>query len=193
MDVEVMRCERQAMTLTRTGCSRLYLSAAEKAPAAWEGRAKCVGCPIGAALAGKPPPSAAALAAPVGSRWCVRCQRNAERVIKDRLCLSCYNRQREALAAGVPDKVRRKPGVSKLRADLAQRTFTIATEGRVRRINSPLVRDTREALESIAIHVSGPMTIGRRAMRWPVEDDATVETGAMLHALGQATGAGIAP
>lgn len=89
-------CERQAMTLSEKGCVRLWKSARERRPDAWEGRHNCLNCPIGAANAGVSAPEASAARASEALRMiCPRCTRPAGRLVNAELCVSCYNRKRE--------------------------------------------------------------------------------------------------
>jgi hypothetical protein len=71
------------------------LSAQKDEPKPWEGRAACVTCPIGAANSGQEISPVAEDVA-VLSKICPRCLHQAERIINDNLCVSCYNRAREA-------------------------------------------------------------------------------------------------
>src|ERR1035437_9016007 len=97
--LEMMRCDRRDMTLSTAGCGRLWEAAqikhAAKKLEVWEGIAACHTCPIGARNAGREVEAvfqpAAALAA-----YCPRCSKPASRLINGRLCISCYNRDREA-------------------------------------------------------------------------------------------------
>lgn len=96
--LEMMRCDRRSMTLSKPGCARLWLSAntgeKEGRPQTWEGRAACVACPVGAASAGQVQSSVAG-AVEVLRLVCPRCERPAPRLIWNALCISCYNRARE--------------------------------------------------------------------------------------------------
>jgi hypothetical protein len=97
--LETFRCDRQAMTLTRGGCARLWLSAQEKTPKQFEGRWHCRACPIGAAHAGREAPQQAADTEAAKMRLeglCPSCERTGQRIIVSRgICVSCYNRRRE--------------------------------------------------------------------------------------------------
>jgi hypothetical protein len=93
--LEMMRCDKRSMTLSKMGCARLWLSAHENRPKEWEGRFGCIGCRVGAASAGRPMP----VTAEAVEAWrmvCPRCRRPASRMISDRFCISCWNRNREA-------------------------------------------------------------------------------------------------
>ena len=166
MGLEMVSCDRRRMTLTRTGCASLYRSAATTTVKPWEGRAACVGCALGAARAGLPT-AAAGPAAPVGSHWCVRHEGPAERVIQGRVCVSCYNREREALGSTASAKTKAKPGIRTLAALLTVHALTVLHGGRVRHLVSPVARDRREAIEALATKLPGGFAIGRAPMRWP--------------------------
>jgi hypothetical protein len=94
---EVFRCDRRAMTLSRPGCARLWESAQRDRPQEHEGRFSCLTCPVGASHAGK---TISTVAASVEAlrRVCPRCRRQTSRLIHGRLCVGCYNRDREAVA-----------------------------------------------------------------------------------------------
>lgn len=99
MDIpETFRCERQRMTLTPAGCARLWVAAKQPGVQPWDGKWVCRGCPIGAQNAGA---SAAEVSKSVAAdalrTVCPRCpQRRSTRLIDGKLCISCYNRDREA-------------------------------------------------------------------------------------------------
>ena len=95
--LEMMQCAPRNMTLSRPGCARLWLSAngnPENRPKPWEGRSACIVCPVGAANAGRVQ-SPVAGAVDALRLICPRCERLAQRLIHKRLCISCYNRERE--------------------------------------------------------------------------------------------------
>ncbi len=96
MTVELFTCTKTGMRLTPAGCGRLYLSTHEKRPKEWEGRFACLGCQVGKVNAGGEPAGPAELAAEVWHDVCARCLTSGSRVINGRLCVSCYNRDREA-------------------------------------------------------------------------------------------------
>ena len=162
---ELVTCERRSMRLTAGGCARLFVSAADDPPGSWEGRAACVGCPFGAARAGRPTPP---VHAPVGVRFCFRCERPAERVIQERVCVSCYNREREALGCAASAKTKRKPGIRDLRARLARREFVVIVDGVARTATTPPTRDLREAI-ALATRKLDAGVIGQPRIVWPAE------------------------
>lgn len=147
MELELFRCERRALSLTKASCAASWQAAERKRPEPWEGRWHCRTCPIGAAHAGKPQP---ATAATVESLQCLcpRCQRQAPRLINGRLCVSCYNREREALRGR-----NAKGGVPRLTAILHDDTVLTVRDGILR---LHVVRRVTNAAESM-------MVLGRAA------------------------------
>lgn len=90
-DLLMFRCEEQEATLSTRGCAARHLAAA-KASTTADG---CARCPIGAQHAGRP----VIEYAPVfGSDRCPRCAFATERMIGNRICVGCYNREREMRA-----------------------------------------------------------------------------------------------
>ena len=94
-DLVMMHCDKLTLSLSTAGCARLFRKAQETAPPAWDPKAACRFCPIGAAHAGLTiAPMAEATTAL--KRLCPRCQRPSTRFIRGHHCISCYNRAREA-------------------------------------------------------------------------------------------------
>jgi hypothetical protein len=91
---ELVTCDRRPLRLTEAACARFWLSSNPVSPPVWEGRVACHGCPAGAARAGGTVDPFQAIRErlhPV----CPRCRKAASRIINDRLCVSCYNRDAE--------------------------------------------------------------------------------------------------
>ncbi len=89
----MFRCEPLRATLSTRACA-----------ANWEGCQddpehprfySCGRCPIGAAHAGQTVTTASPMK---GANICGRCQRFTDRLIRQHLCVSCYNRQAEVLS-----------------------------------------------------------------------------------------------
>jgi hypothetical protein len=97
---ETFRCARVNMTLTEKGCSRLWVSVnGDRRPESWEARASCVGCSIGRSNSGAPADPLSEVRAAI-KQTCSRCLRASERLIwpeRQAFCVSCDNRQREAI------------------------------------------------------------------------------------------------
>jgi len=87
-------CERLSARLTAPSCAARWKKAAERLPDPSNSLSHCRGCPIGASHAGVAMSSVEAAA----DEWrmvCCRCLRQSDRLIRGRLCVSCYNRERE--------------------------------------------------------------------------------------------------
>lgn len=102
--------------LSVKSCAENYCIGQQGASARYA-RLRCHGCGIGALHAaqqsGKPDPSCAGRPMLSGRRICARCLRPSLRIIGGHLCVSCYNRQREALvrqASGIASSHKRAPG-----------------------------------------------------------------------------------
>ena len=154
----IMRCDRRTMTLTAAGCGRLWSAAqvkyAEKTLQPWEGMATCRTCPIGAKNAGREVEAvfqpAAALA-----RICPRCTRPASRLIKERHCISCYNRDQEALR-GRDAKGRRPALIDRLHTE----TLAVTGDGPERRVRIDHVLGPVEAMLRLARDAKAPVAFG---------------------------------
>lgn len=88
-DLRMFRCEDQDATLSTRGCADRWTRAQETAGA--DSLSGCARCPIGAVHAGKP---AVTFSPSYGSSRCPRCG-YGYRLIGDRVCVSCYNREGE--------------------------------------------------------------------------------------------------
>ena len=92
--MDLVDCERRKMRLTRSGCARMFVSAAADRPKAWEGRHACIACQAGAERAGVKIEAHA----DVAEAWrpvCPRCLRVSDRMIRGDLCVSCDARAGE--------------------------------------------------------------------------------------------------
>jgi hypothetical protein len=85
------RCDRQRASLSTEACASMWREANHDN---LESRMTCRCCPIGAQHAGELHASMSALK---GMLICARCHRGAERLIHGHACVSCYNREREAI------------------------------------------------------------------------------------------------
>jgi hypothetical protein len=140
------------MTLTRAGCSRLFKSTIEKPPAAWEGRASCQNCAIGALYSGlKVAPTA--LAVKAMSLICPRCDKYAARLINERVCVSCYNRELEFRsgknAKGTRPRLTLRPGQIVVRDGAIQRT-----------VGFEFLKNHAEAIVILSKRAAGPLSFG---------------------------------
>ncbi len=83
------------LKLTPAACAAAWTRARRNAEADQIRLAPCVGCQVGASNAGAKVRPAAPVQATASVLSCVRCGRGARRLVGSRLCVSCYNRQRE--------------------------------------------------------------------------------------------------
>ena len=92
--LELFECKARQARLTKRGCQGQWEKAQADKPEPWQSLWHCRSCPVGAQHAGvvQPVHQDEALA-----KLCPRCGRLTERMIKGRLCISCYNREREVV------------------------------------------------------------------------------------------------
>lgn len=163
----MMHCERRNLRLSVPGCVTLWQSAAAKRPEPWEGRAACMGCPIGARHAGHNVPTTAPAVEAI-RMMCPRCFHPAERLIKGILCVSCYNRHLEA-AKGKNAKGGRPQLLDRLHSEIV-----VVVEGQAeRRVKRDAVVGPAEVIVSLAKLASAPMAFGRRRVAF----DALIRSG----------------
>ena len=159
--LEMMRCERRNMTLSRPGCAKLWLSAntgeKDRRPKPWEGRAACVVCPLGALNAGVEQSPAAGAVESI-RMICPRCERPAQRLIHDRLCVSCYNREREALIGK-----NAKGGRPRLCDVLHARKIAVTDAAGTRDVRAPSVASASEVMLAAAKKATGWLAFTRPA------------------------------
>lgn len=161
--LEMMRCDRRGMTLSTAGCAKLWVSANPSDPALrpkpWEGRAACVVCPTGAANAGCTQSPVAAAVEDIRVT-CPRCERPTERMIRDRLCVSCYNREREALAGR-----NAKGGRPRLCGILHPASVVVIEPAGARVVRVSPVVSVAEVVIGLARRAVGPTAFGRLCRR----------------------------
>ena len=118
-------------------------------------------CETGAAnlrkLLGQPEPVAARIyvAALPWMSTCTRCQRKSDRLIRRRLCISCYNRDREA-RLGRNAKGSR-PGLCD---ELHLLVIAVVEAGQVRRVRQDLATGALEVMLGVIKEASGPVVFG---------------------------------
>ena len=84
IDEEIFDCIKLKARLAKQSCAKRYLS---------RNFITCSGCAVGAVHAGVKRDDVQVML----KDTCVRCQKKAQRLIKNKLCISCYNREREYL------------------------------------------------------------------------------------------------
>ena len=172
VDLEMFACAKRRLSLTRRGCAALWTSAKQKPPAPWDSRAACVGCNVGARHAGQPEAPELSAAVEAWRRVCPRCRRVAFRMIAGRLCVSCYNRDRE-VAIGC-DRKGSRPGLT----DRLHAVSLCVTDGsKVRTICYASVLDLPEAMIAATRTATRPLIFSLPVPRWPAiaQDEEKVE------------------
>lgn len=163
--LEMMRCDRRNMTLSRPGCAKLWLSAntgeKDRRPKPWEGRAACVACPLGATNAGVEQSPVAGAVESI-RMICPRCERPAQRLIHDRLCVSCYNREREVRIGR--DRKGNRPGLTDRLHGVSLAITDATGTTRIRQVE---VVSCVEAMIAAARKATGWMAFGRPAGALP--------------------------
>jgi hypothetical protein len=153
--VELFFCKQTSMRLTMAGCARLFLSTRDRRPRPGEGRRACVGCQIGVVNAGGQPAGPVELAAEIWKDCCSRCQISGSRLVGGHLCVSCYNRDREA-AIG-KDRKGRRPVL----ADAIHPMEIVMTRaGEVERLHADRVLSAAEMMVAAAKATTSPMVFG---------------------------------
>lgn len=89
---ELFECKVRKARLTKKGCAGQWTAAQQLKPEPWESRWHCRSCQTGAVSAGVSQPNHKDEAL---AKLCPRCGRLTDRMIKGKLCISCYNRERE--------------------------------------------------------------------------------------------------
>jgi hypothetical protein len=154
--VELFRCDRTGMKLTPAGCARLFQSTREERPRPWEGRFACIACPIGAVNAGEDAdPCAAAIE--VWRSCCVRCLVGGYRLIGGSLCVSCYNRDREAAIGR--DRKGHRP---RLADHLHYIAISLVQGDTTASLQADRALSATEILVAAAKHATGIMSFGWR-------------------------------
>jgi hypothetical protein len=158
----MFRCERHRMTLSTASCAKLWEAAQRQRLNPWESHAACRTCSIGAANAGRPLPVPAAEELRM---TCNRCRRRAARLIRGRLCISCYNREQEAL------KGRNAKGGRPRLCDILHVEHVAVIEGAVvRQVLHENVVSPVEVMIALAKRAKAPIAFGVRGVRLaPVE------------------------
>jgi hypothetical protein len=90
-------CAPLRARLTVSACARMWASALQRPPQPGEARLACVGCEVGARHAGRDVEDARRQQRIRDlADICVSCETAGRRLVGNTLCVSCYNRAREA-------------------------------------------------------------------------------------------------
>ena len=165
-EIELFSCTRRSARMTTKACTGYFQAAAKKRPDPWSPLFHCRSCPVGASHAGggsTPVDDAKAKAAAarqqVIDEWksvCPRCLRLSSRIIKDNLCVSCYNRSREVEVG----KNRKGSAPKLLPARLCTVTMRIIDASGSRVESFTNVTGAVEAMVSVAKQATGWVAFG---------------------------------
>lgn len=154
---KMFRCDRRSMTLSVPACASLWRSAQAKRPEPWEGKFACRTCPVGAQHAGCAMPQEVE-ATEALRLVCPRCERDASRLIRSRLCISCYNREQEVIRGR-----NAKGGTPRLSGRLhTERLSVVEPGGGTRIVRRENVIGASEAIIALAKTAKGGMAFGLR-------------------------------
>jgi len=158
--LDLFRCEKQQATMMRTGCAKMWRKANQQPDykaQPYESIWHCRACSIGAANAGEQGVIAgfSELLEDV-RRYCPRCRRLAPRLINGKLCISDYNRDREA-TLGRNAKGNR-PAICGVLHDVE---LLVSENGEPRVVRCERVVDLAEALIRVAREAKGPLRFSR--------------------------------
>jgi hypothetical protein len=162
--IELFDCAALRARLSRAGCVRRWSTANDgAAPAPWDSLTHCRCCPIGAGHAGRPPAEMAVAAArDTLARTCTRCGATGGRIVLNRWCVSCYNRQREA------ERGRNaKGGRPRLMDVLHTERLVVACGTRVEAVEVDRVANLAEAMLLLVGRGQGPVSFGRAPLASP--------------------------
>jgi hypothetical protein len=150
-DKTFFRCDRHAAKLSTESCASMYREGNHTDEGLIGGRlAKCRSCPLGATHAGEE--------LSIFSRWygtdiCPRCGKGTTRMIQDRICVSCRNREYEMIrgrnAKGTaPVNLRR----------LYPMILSYTLNGHPRRYRAPLATSILETIVQVLRVTKGKVT-----------------------------------
>lgn len=147
--LRLFQCETWRARLTTTACSARWREAQVAVREKAEDLAKCRRCALGANHAGYPP---------VGYsdyyqvKICPRCGRGNTRIIGNRRCPSCYNRERELR---IGRNARGNTPVELMERPLVSVEVIVSVDGRLRRIRDAETSGLAETLFQILRTVRG--------------------------------------
>lgn len=178
-ELQLFACTRRNARLTTVACSKFYAAALRKKPEPWDANFKCRACPVGAVHAGggttpiqDEAAKEAAARQQVVDEWknvCPRCLRLSSRIVKDKLCISCYNRAREVRVG----KNRKGTAPKLLPSKLCTVTLRIIDSEGSRVETFDNVTGPEEVMAAVARRAAGAVGFGRVVE--PVLDGAALE------------------
>jgi hypothetical protein len=157
-DRQFFRCSALVATISTLACAANWRKAQELRPDDVSALHKCRTCPIGAAHSGE---SVVERSPIFGMSLCARCRGGTTRMIGNRLCPSCYNRNLE-YAKGT----NRKGTVPTFR--FAPRRIGVVTAGGYAEVRDELTADTAELAVQLLRTVTGRIMFCRAIGRPPI-------------------------
>lgn len=139
--LKLFPCSRLRATMSQGGCAKRWATAQVAKGQQAEAFEACRSCAIGASHAGL----AHVHHSPFyGAAICPRCEEGNTRIIGGRLCINCYNRERELLAGR--NARGNRPRYVSAEAPLRSLDLRISINGRARRERIERVTGTREVV-----------------------------------------------
>jgi hypothetical protein len=138
--LKMFACAPLRATLSQTGCAARWRAAQIATGYEADRLMVCRSCPVGAAHAGE---EAIKYSPLYGSHICPRCRKGAFRMINNRRCISCFNRERE-LRDGKNARGNKPKGL--LLKPLHGVEIKVAVNDNVQRLRVTMVIDTLEPM-----------------------------------------------
>ena len=161
--IELFRCEKYQATMTRKSCAANWSGVVGKQMRQLERCHHCLGCETGAIHAGR-----AHTPKPL-TRICCRCLRSASRLVDNRICISCYNREREwragVNARGTAPIHARKIYIIPLEIEVKQQQTIVKVESATK-LEVALVTLRRDIQSEIAWVPSMPFSVPQMVGEW---------------------------
>jgi hypothetical protein len=134
-DQQMFRCEVHRATLRVNACADMWRQANQQRECP-ERLDRCKGCQLGATHAGEGDISSCPI---TGTDICIRCNRGGMRLVRDEICVSCWNREREWRIGK-----NAKGQAPKLHPPLYPMSIRVLAGDEVVTVESQLCVDTRE-------------------------------------------------
>jgi hypothetical protein len=152
--LKFFRCEPHRATLSMKGCAGRWIEAQVASGEASERLTACRSCPIGAAHAGYAPVRYSPY---FGTSICPRHGGGTTRMIGNRVCVSCYNRQREMKAG---KNARGNKPVELLQNPLRALELRLEVDGTARRFRDRETSSSTETMVQVLRTTKGEIAFG---------------------------------
>jgi hypothetical protein len=152
--LKFFRCDAYHATLSMAGCASRWVQAQTATGEAADRYAACRGCPIGAPHAGYAPVRYSTW---YGVDICPRCSKGTTRMIGNRVCVSCYNRQREMKAG---KNARGNRPIELLERPVHKLEVMVEVDGIARRFLDPATCSLTETVLRISRTTKGEIAFG---------------------------------